>query len=277
MSFRGKREFLVQVALRYSSARHAQRSVILDEFVAVTGYERKYAIRLLLGPIRPPQPIRRPRAASYGSDVQQALSVVWSAANGICAKRLVPSYLSSSPLSSVTATWSSPMRSVHSCCSSVQPRSDRTAHRAAGQTVGCRRGIRHRLQRASRVAAARALGADATIDPSLDDPVAAIRRVTGGRGVDVTFEAAGALEAPQQGVDVLRPGGTLVIVGICPDDGIPLTATAPRRKGVTIKLSRRMKHVYPRTIALVEHGLIDLEQIIVTATRWHAPPRPSST
>ena len=35
MSFRGKRELLVQVAPRYSSARHGQRSVILDEFVAV--------------------------------------------------------------------------------------------------------------------------------------------------------------------------------------------------------------------------------------------------
>jgi hypothetical protein len=90
MSFRGKRELLVQVAPRYSSARHGQRSVILDEFVAVTGYERKYAIRLLLGPIRPPAPIRRPRLAHYGPDVQDALSVVWSAANGICAKRLVP-------------------------------------------------------------------------------------------------------------------------------------------------------------------------------------------
>src|SRR6202165_448436 len=90
MSFRGKRELLVQVAPRYSSARHGQRSVILDEFVAFTGYDRKYAIRLLLGPIRPPAPIRRPRAAHCGSDVQQALSVVWSAANGICAKRLVP-------------------------------------------------------------------------------------------------------------------------------------------------------------------------------------------
>src|SRR5438105_12889191 len=51
MSFRGKRELLVQVAPRHSNARHGQRSVILDEFVAVTGYDRKYAIRLLLGPI----------------------------------------------------------------------------------------------------------------------------------------------------------------------------------------------------------------------------------
>src|SRR5258707_11558099 len=90
MSSRGKRELLVQVAPRYSTARHGQRSVILDEFVAVTGYDRKYAIRLLLGPIRPPAPIRRPRAAHYGSGVQQTLSVVWSAANGICAKRLGP-------------------------------------------------------------------------------------------------------------------------------------------------------------------------------------------
>jgi hypothetical protein len=90
MSFRGKRELLVQVAPRYSGAGHGKRSVILDEFVAVTRYDRQYAIRLLLGPIRPPAPIRRPRAAHYGPDVQAALSVVWSATNGICAKRLVP-------------------------------------------------------------------------------------------------------------------------------------------------------------------------------------------
>jgi hypothetical protein len=56
MSFRGKRGLLVQVAPRYSATSH--RSGILDKFVAVTGYERKYAIRLLLGPIRPPAPIR---------------------------------------------------------------------------------------------------------------------------------------------------------------------------------------------------------------------------
>src|ERR1700730_4125961 len=74
MSFHGKRELLAQVAPRYSSARHGERSVILDEFVAVTGYDRKYAIRSLLGPIRPPAPIRRPRAAHYGAEVQEALA-----------------------------------------------------------------------------------------------------------------------------------------------------------------------------------------------------------
>ena len=90
MSFRAKRELLVQVAPRYRAARHGQRSAILDEFIAVTGYDRKYAIRVLLGPIQPPAPIRRPRRAYYGREVQEALASAWLAANGICAKRLVP-------------------------------------------------------------------------------------------------------------------------------------------------------------------------------------------
>ena len=47
MSFRAKRELLAQVAPRYTEATHAQTSVILDEFLAATGYARKYAIRLL--------------------------------------------------------------------------------------------------------------------------------------------------------------------------------------------------------------------------------------
>jgi hypothetical protein len=47
-------------------------------------------IRLLLGPIRPPEPIRRRRAPRYGAEVQQALAIAYAAANAICGKRLVP-------------------------------------------------------------------------------------------------------------------------------------------------------------------------------------------
>jgi hypothetical protein len=90
MSFRAKREVLAQVAPRYREAGYKQRSTILDEFVAVTGYARKYAIRVLRGPVVPPAPIRRPRAARYGPEVQEALAIAWAAANQICGKRLVP-------------------------------------------------------------------------------------------------------------------------------------------------------------------------------------------
>jgi hypothetical protein len=91
MSYEAKRQLLLQVADRYKQAGHAQKSIILDEFVAATGYERKYAIRLLRSPvIPPPAPIKRPRERRYGREVGDALAVAWEAANRICSKSLVP-------------------------------------------------------------------------------------------------------------------------------------------------------------------------------------------
>ncbi len=90
MSFQAKRELLAQVAPRYKHANQSHKSLILDEFVAATGYARKYAIRLLTQPVPPPTPIKRPRQRRYGPAVQDALVTAWAAANFICAKRLVP-------------------------------------------------------------------------------------------------------------------------------------------------------------------------------------------
>ena len=91
MSFRGKRELLAQVAPRYREASRKEKSIILNEFIAATGYARKYAIRLLtLRVISAPGPIRRPRARRYGKDVQEALSIAWAATNYIGSKRLAP-------------------------------------------------------------------------------------------------------------------------------------------------------------------------------------------
>jgi hypothetical protein len=90
MSIQAKRELLVHVAPRYREADSRQKSGILDEFVAATGYARKYAISLLTHPTGPPNKLRRRRIARYGTAVQEALSVAWAAANHICGKRLVP-------------------------------------------------------------------------------------------------------------------------------------------------------------------------------------------
>ena len=90
MSFQAKRELLARVVPRYQSATLQQKSVILNEFVAATGYARKYAIRLLAHPVILPMPLTRPRERYYGADVQDALVVAWITANRICAKRLVP-------------------------------------------------------------------------------------------------------------------------------------------------------------------------------------------
>jgi len=90
MSFRSKQELLQQTAPRYQEATELQKGVILNEFVAATGYARKYAIRMLNHPGVLHVKIARPRTHHYGPEVQEALHLAWLAANRICAKRLVP-------------------------------------------------------------------------------------------------------------------------------------------------------------------------------------------
>jgi len=91
MSFQARRELLSKVFPRYREANRKQKTIILDEFIASTGYKRKYAIRLLSS-LSPPKitMIKRPRTPFYGKEVQEALVVAWSAANYIASKRLAP-------------------------------------------------------------------------------------------------------------------------------------------------------------------------------------------
>src|SRR5207247_9798458 len=102
LSYRAKRELVCQIAPRYREASSALKEVILDEFVAATGYARKYAIRLLNHPVDVKLTIERPRPPHYGPEVQQALHLTWTAANHICAKRLIP--FRPTPLTSLDRT-----------------------------------------------------------------------------------------------------------------------------------------------------------------------------
>jgi L-iditol 2-dehydrogenase len=104
--------------------------------------------------------------------------------------------------------------------------------------------------------------ADVTLNPEETDVVAEIMRLTHGRGVDVAFEAAGAPETPDQAAAVTRPGGKVVVAGIPSDDTMTMTASTVRRKGLTIKLVRRMKHTYPRAIRLVQKGMVDVKSLV---------------
>jgi hypothetical protein len=86
----GKRELLEAIRPRYLQANKAEKGRILDEFVATTGYHRKYAIRLLRhGPPRRPAGRRRARR-TYTPAVVHALTQVWEVCDGICSRRLHP-------------------------------------------------------------------------------------------------------------------------------------------------------------------------------------------
>ncbi len=54
------------------------------------------------------------------------------------------------------------------------------------------------------------------VDPTAGDPVAMVRGMTGGRGVDVALECAGTPEAVRWGVEMLRRGGRCAAFGLPP-------------------------------------------------------------
>jgi L-iditol 2-dehydrogenase len=111
-----------------------------------------------------------------------------------------------------------------------------------------------------RLALAGRLGATAI--PCEPDPVRAVLDATDGEGVDVAIEAAWAGPTVEQAAEMLRPGGRLVLVGIPGDDRLELRHSLARRKGLTMIMARRMKHVYPRAIRLAKRGLVDLASLI---------------
>jgi L-iditol 2-dehydrogenase len=74
---------------------------------------------------------------------------------------------------------------------------------------------------ADRLAFAGRMGATVTLDLEIphEERVAAVRRLTHGRGVDVVIEAAGRPEAVSQALDLVRDGGRVVVVGQYTDHG----------------------------------------------------------
>jgi hypothetical protein len=87
MGPKSKREYLRAIRSRYREAKKQEKSKILDEFCAVCGYQRKYAIRLLNRARERPRkkPGPKPR---YGPGVLQVVKRIWFAADQICSKRL---------------------------------------------------------------------------------------------------------------------------------------------------------------------------------------------
>lgn len=70
--------------------------------------------------------------------------------------------------------------------------------------------------RDEKLEAARRLGATDVVDARDSDAVARVRALTGGRGVDVAFEALGRPETFVQAFEMIRDGGRMVPVGIAP-------------------------------------------------------------
>ncbi len=89
MAQQSKREYLESIYVRYRQSSRAKKQMILNEFVRVCGYHRKYAIGLLNRPMPGPRPRRRARRAPrYAETVIEVLAQLWATSGYLCAVRL---------------------------------------------------------------------------------------------------------------------------------------------------------------------------------------------
>ena len=108
----------------------------------------------------------------------------------------------------------------------------------------------------SRLAHARAFGADDTIDGSSDDVVEQVMEMTGGLGVDVAMEAVGVPETFELCADLVKPGGHIANLGV---HGRPATLHLEKLwiKNVTITTGLVDTYSTPTLLRLVAEGRLD--------------------
>lgn len=111
-----------------------------------------------------------------------------------------------------------------------------------------------------------AMGATDFIDASQGDPVAALRELTDGAGVDHAFEAVGQPSLVRQAVESLAIGGTATIVGVLPTNAMiefPAAALRPECKVQTSRMgSNRFRIDIPRYLEFYRQGRLMLDEMV---------------
>ena len=90
MSKRSKRELTEEIQPRYLKAGKTEKTRILDEFTAATGYHRKYAIKILRHGLKRKRYKKVGRKKIYQGEVVEILEKIWETCGKICSKRLHP-------------------------------------------------------------------------------------------------------------------------------------------------------------------------------------------
>ncbi|MCF6507879.1 zinc-binding dehydrogenase [Blastococcus sp. MG754426] len=125
---------------------------------------------------------------------------------------------------------------------------------------------------ADRLALARELGAEVTVDAGVEDVVAAVRAATGGAGADVVVELVGTRETSANALASLGKQGRLVYVGYSFDRiGLdPLSLVVPEQRILTSVGNRRSELVAALDLAargrlrttVTEHPLADAPRVL---------------
>ncbi len=104
-----------------------------------------------------------------------------------------------------------------------------------------------------------------------DDPVKAVRALTGGAGVDHAFEAVGNARLVRQAIESLAIRGTATIVGVLPPDAMiefPWMAIRPECKVQTSRMgSNRFRYDIPLYLDFYRQGRLDLDSMVTKRGR----------
>jgi len=131
---------------------------------------------------------------------------------------------------------------------------------------------------------AAALGPITPVNVRTENLADAVRRATGGWGADVVFEASGQTAAAAQALEVVSPGGCVVLIGM-PGAPVPFDVVAAQVKEARIETIFRYAHVFPRALALMDSRRIDVRPLItdhfafadsVAAFDYASTPKPGS-
>jgi L-iditol 2-dehydrogenase len=112
-----------------------------------------------------------------------------------------------------------------------------------------------------RLAAARDCGAVWAGNPRREDVVAALHRLEP-LGMDAVFECAGEQDALDQGVELLKPGGALLVIGIPEIDRVTFSMNILRRHELRILSVRRQNHCVEAAIDLIASGRANVRPLI---------------
>lgn len=112
-----------------------------------------------------------------------------------------------------------------------------------------------------RLSIAKEEGAAEILNPLKHDIINEIRK-SSPLGLDVVFECCGQQEAFDQAVDILKPGGNLIVVGIPEFEKWLVDADNARRKEISLRFIRRQVDCVQSSIDMMESGLIKIEKMI---------------
>jgi L-iditol 2-dehydrogenase len=109
---------------------------------------------------------------------------------------------------------------------------------------------------------AKALGATDVVNSATHDAVEEVRRLTGGRGADMVIESSGHPDSPNQGLQMLRRGGKLLVLAFYKDP-VSFDLSFANREEITLVTSRgEGRQAVGRAVALAAAGLISGERLV---------------